>query len=335
MKQKCKKLIDFLNKYIMKQIWGLINFLKKHIFFFIVIAILIVACIPLALTTPGINEFKAQVPTEFNQLEAKKESDVFKDGGIMSTYIATKQIDSSNVKRVAYLGIGNHIFHADAGVPAFVANSVIWFPSLMNGTKVTVLLTLFSVTTGIFLSIFLALGKMSKIKPISWFSRGYIFFFRGTPLLMQLYFVWFGLPLIFPALTISDRFLAAWITFSLNGGAYCAEIIRAAIESIDKGQFEASKAVGLNYRQTMLKVIIPQTYRRLIPPLANEFIMVLKDAALTSTIALADLSKVTSSIMSSTGEVTVFLLAAAIYLVITAVFSKFFVLMEKKFSIYD
>jgi len=319
----------------MKQKWKVSDFLYKYKVWFIVIAALIVVCIPLALTTPKIDAFTAQVPTEFTQLEAKMESVVFKNGGIMSTYIATKQIDSRNVKRITYLGVAGHIFPADGGIPEFVANSISWFPALMAGTKITVLLTLFSVTTGIFLSIFLALGKMSKIKPISWFCRGYIFFFRGTPLLMQLYFVWFGLPLIFPALTISDSFLAAWITFSLNGGAYCAEIIRAAIESIDKGQFEASKAIGLNYSQTMVKVIIPQTYRRLIPPLANEFIMVLKDAALTSIIALKDLSKVTSSIMSSTGEVTVFILAAAIYLAITAIFSKVFVFLEKKFSIYE
>jgi len=319
----------------MKQKWKISSFINKYKVWFIVIAALIVVCIPLALTRPGIDDFKAQVPTEFNQLEAKIESVVFKNGGIMSTYIATKQIDARTVERVAYVGIAGHIFHADGGIQAFVANTIIWFPSLLNGTEITVLLTLLSVTTGIFLSIFLALGKMSKFKPISWFSRGYIFFFRGTPLLMQLYFIWFGLPLIFPALTISNRFLAAWITFSLNSGAYCAEIIRAGIESIDKGQFEASKAVGLNYRQTMVKVIIPQTYRRLIPPLANEFIMVLKDAALTSIIALQDLSKVTSSIMSSTKEVSVFLIAMVIYLVITAIFSRIFVLMEKKFSIYD
>jgi len=319
----------------MKQKWKLTNFLKKYKVWFIVIAALIVVCIPLALTTPGIDDFRAQVPTEFSQLEAKKEAEVFKNGGIMSTYIATKQINASNVERITYVGIAGNVFHADGGILEFVANSINWFPSLMAGTSVTVRLTLFSVTTGLFLSIFLALGKMSKIKPVSWFCRGYIFFFRGTPLLMQLYFVWFGLPLIIPAMTISDSFLAAYITFSLNGGAYCAEIIRAGIESIDKGQFEASKAIGLNYSQTMIKVIIPQTYRRLIPPIANEFIMVLKDAALTSIIALKDLSKVTSSIMSSTGEVTVFILAAAIYLVITAVFSKVFVLLEKKFSIYD
>lgn len=152
---------------------------------------------------------------------------------------------------------------------------------------------------------------------------------------MQLYFLWFGLPLLFPALTINDQFVAAWIAFSLNSAAYCAEIIRAAIESIDKGQFEAAKVLGLSYGQTMSRIIIPQTYRRLIPPIANEFIMVLKDAALTSIIALQDLSKVTSSILSSSGEVSVYLIAMVIYLVITAVFSKIFSVLEKKFSVYE
>jgi polar amino acid transport system permease protein len=196
-------------------------------------------------------------------------------------------------------------------------------------------LTVLSVLTGIFLSIFLALGKMSKIKILKKISSAYIFFFRGTPLLMQLYFIWFGLPAIFPALTIESRFIAAWIAFSLNSGAYCAEIIRAAIQSIDKGQFETAKALGFGYGKTMSKIVIPQTYKRLVPPLANEFIMVLKDAALTSIIALKDLSKVTSSIMTSTGEVSVFLISMGIYLVITAVFSNFFESLERKFGIYE
>ena len=206
---------------------------------------------------------------------------------------------------------------------------------MLQGTKITILLTITSVLTGIVLSIFLALGKMSKIKILQYFCRAYIFFFRGTPLLMQLYFVWFGLPTIIPAMTINSRFFAAYLAFSLNSGAYCAEIIRAAIQSIDKGQFEAAKVLGFKYGKTMSKIIIPQTYRRLIPPLANEFIMVLKDASLTSIIALQDLSKVTSSIMTSTGEVSVFVVAMTIYLIITAVFSKIFVILEKKFGIYE
>ena len=149
---------------------------------------------------------------------------------------------------------------------------------------------------------------------------------------MQLYFLWFGLPKLIPMMTIPDRFLAAFIAFTLNSGAYCAENIRAAIQSIDKGQFEAAKALGLSYGQTMWKIIIPQTYRRLIPPTANEFIMVLKDAALTSIIALDDLSRVTNSIMTSTNNVSVYIVSMIIYLVITAVFSKIFGTLEKRFS---
>ena len=136
-------------------------------------------------------------------------------------------------------------------------------------------------------------------------------------------------------MTIPDRFLAAFIAFTLNSGAYCAENIRAAIQSIDKGQFEAAKALGLSYGQTMWKIIIPQTYRRLIPPIANEFIMVLKDASLTSIIALQDLSKITNSILTSTGEVSVYIVSMVIYLIITAVFSKVFGVLEKKFSVYE
>lgn len=185
------------------------------------------------------------------------------------------------------------------------------------------------------MSIFLALGKMSKIKLLRVACDGYIFLFRGTPLLMQLFFIYYGLPLINPALAINDRFMAAWIAFSLNSAAYCAEIIRAGIQSIDKGQFEAAKALGFNYGKTMRKIIIPQTYRRLIPPVANEFIMVLKDASLTSIIALQDLSKVTQSIMTSTNDVLIYLPSMAIYLIITGVFTKVFAALEKKFSIYE
>ena len=207
--------------------------------------------------------------------------------------------------------------------------------SLLNGAKITIVLTITSVFVGIILSIFLALGKMSKLAPLRAFCNAYIFFFRGTPLLMQLFFIYYGLPLINPALSINSRFAAAWVAFSLNSGAYCAEIIRAGIQSIDKGQFEAAKVLGFSYAKTMRMIIIPQTYRRLIPPIANEFIMVLKDASLTSIIALQDLSKATQSIMTSTSNVTVYFPSMAIYLLITALFTKIFAELERKFSVYE
>jgi polar amino acid transport system permease protein len=210
-----------------------------------------------------------------------------------------------------------------------------WIPPLLDGARITISLTILAVMAGLFLSLFLALGKMSKNKIINSVCSGCVFFFRGTPLLMQLYFVYYGLPEIAPFLTINNRFIAAFIAFGLNSGAYCAEIIRAAIQSIDKGQFEASRALGMSYAQTMRLVIIPQSIRRLIPPVGNEFIMMLKDASLVSIIALADITKVTRSISSSTASALVYIPAMVLYLIITAVFSYVFHRLEKKYSVYE
>jgi polar amino acid transport system permease protein len=210
-----------------------------------------------------------------------------------------------------------------------------WVPPLLDGARITISLTVVAVSAGLVGSLFLALGKMSKSKILNRICTGYIFFFRGTPLLMQLYFIYYGLPQISPYLTINNRFLAAFIAFGLNSAAYCAEIIRAAIQSIDKGQGEAAKALGMSYAQTMRLVIIPQSIRRLIPPVGNEFIMVLKDASLVSLIALTDITKATRSISSSTASALVYIPAMILYLVITAVFTYVFHRLEKKYSIYE
>jgi polar amino acid transport system permease protein len=208
-------------------------------------------------------------------------------------------------------------------------------PQLIKGARVTIALTVLAVCAGLILSLFLALGKMSKNALINKFCSAYIFFFRGTPLLMQLFFIYYALPMIAPVLTINNRFLAAFIAYSLNSAAYCAEIIRAAIQSIDKGQFEASRALGLSYAQTMRLVIIPQSIRRLIPPVGNEFIMMLKDASLVSMIALVDITKATRNIEGSTRSALVYLPAMFLYLVITAIFSFLFHRLEKKYSVYE
>jgi polar amino acid transport system permease protein len=210
-----------------------------------------------------------------------------------------------------------------------------WIPQLLNGARVTISLTILAVSAGVVLSLFLALGKMSKITVINKFCGAYVFFFRGTPLLMQLYFIYYALPMITPFLTIHSRFFAAFIAFSLNSAAYCAEIIRAAIQSIDKGQFEASRALGLSYAQTMRLVILPQSIRRLIPPVGNEFIMMLKDASLVSMIALVDITKATRNIESSTRSALVYIPAMILYLIITAVFTYIFHKLEKKYSVYE
>ena len=215
-----------------------------------------------------------------------------------------------------------------------IARMMRWVPPLLNGAKVTISLTILSVSAGLVLSLFLALGKMSKRVIPNKVCSAYIFFFRGTPLLMQLYFIYFGLPMISPYLIINNRFVAAFIAFGLNSAAYLAEIIRAAIQSIDKGQFEAARALRMSYAQTMSLVIVPQSIRRLIPPVGNEFIMMLKDASLVSIIALTDITKQTRSIQSSTASSLVYIPAMILYLIITAVFSFIFHKMEKKYSVY-
>ena len=216
-----------------------------------------------------------------------------------------------------------------------------WLPALLNGAKITISLTVCAMSAGLVISLFIALGKMSKNVIINKLCTAYTFFFRGTPLLMQIYFIYYALPMVSPVFLIStgvaeaDRFIYAFIAFSLNMAAYLAEIIRAAIQSIDKGQFEASRALGLSYAQTMRLVIVPQSIRRLIPPVGNEFILMLKDVSLVSMIALVDITRATRTIENSTRSPLVYIPAMILYLIITAVFTFIFRKLEKKYSVYE
>ena len=216
-----------------------------------------------------------------------------------------------------------------------------WIPALLKGARITISLTILAMAMGLVLSLFIALGKMSKISFLNKLCSAYTFFFRGTPLLMQIYFIYYALPMISSAFLIQtglaevDRFIYAFIAYSLNCAAYCAEIIRAAIQSIDKGQFEASRALGLSYAQTMRLVVIPQSIRRLIPPVGNEFIMMLKDVSLVSMIALVDITRATRTIEGSTRSALVYIPAMILYLLITAVFTFIFRRLEKKYSVYE
>lgn len=210
-----------------------------------------------------------------------------------------------------------------------------WLPALISASGITLSLTVVSVSCGLVLSLFLALGKISSNRPLRGLCGSYIFFFRGTPLLMQLYFIYYALPQVNPAFTIESRFISAWIAFSLNSAAYLAEIIRAAIQSIDSGQMEACKSLGMSYAQAMRLIIIPQSIRRLIPPVGNEFIMVIKDTSLVSSIALVDLMKKTTQIQSSAASPLVYLPAMVMYLVFTAAFTYLFDGLERRFSQYE
>ena len=210
-----------------------------------------------------------------------------------------------------------------------------WMPALLQSTGTTLSLSVLSVAAALVFSVFLALGKISRNAVVSAVCRAYIFFFRGTPLLMQLFFIYYTLPQLVPALNIQSRFFAASLAFTLNVAAYLAEIIRAAIESIDKGQMEASRALGLTHSQAMRLVIIPQAYRRMIPPICNEFVMVLKDTSLVSIIALTDLTYQTKIIASNKASALVYIPAMIIYLIITGVFTFIFNRLAKRLSIYQ
>jgi polar amino acid transport system permease protein len=151
--------------------------------------------------------------------------------------------------------------------------------------------------------------------------------------------IFYAIPIIYLDTTgntlLIDPMLCAFIAFSLNSTAYLAEIIRAAIESIDNGQMEAAKALGMSYRQAMMKIIIPQTYKRMVAPVGNELILLLKDTSLVSTIALFDLLRTTKTMASSTGSWIYYIYAAVIYLFLTTVIQVVFDKMEKKLGVYE
>ncbi len=205
--------------------------------------------------------------------------------------------------------------------------------AFFNGTIKTIELTTVAILIGLLLGLFLALGRISKYKIFNFLSATYVWFFRGTPLLLQIFVIYFSLPLIGINLT---AFISAVIAFGLNSGAYLAEIIRAAILSIDKGQMEAARALGMTYNQAMFKVIIPQSYRRLIPPVGNEFIMLLKESSLVSVIGMTELLRVSKKLANSNGGAIIYyVIAAVIYLVLTSLLTYLFQKLERRYSVYE
>jgi polar amino acid transport system permease protein len=208
----------------------------------------------------------------------------------------------------------------------------------LDGTIVTIELTLISIALGLIFGMLLALARISKSKVLRGITWTYVWVFRGTPLMLQLIIVYFAVPLMANAITGNylnvSMFGAAVIGLTLNTAAYLAEIFRAGILSIDKGQMEAAKALGMTYRQAMLKIIIPQTYRRVIPPFANEFIMILKDTSLVIVIGLAELTRVSKQFAAS-GEWKFYFVAGAIYLFLTTISTFIFDKMEKHAARYE
>ena len=195
-----------------------------------------------------------------------------------------------------------------------------YFPYFMGGALVTLKITALSVGFGMVLGLFLGLFKLSKNKILYFIATTYIDIFRGTPLFVQALLFYFGiLPAIMGDVTALQ---AAIITCSLNSGAYIAEIVRAGIQAVDKGQMEAAQSIGMNYRQAMVLVILPQAYKIVIPPLINEFIMLLKDTSIMSIIAADELTQRGRIAYSVTYEATwIWAGIALIYFIMTKVLS--------------
>lgn len=184
------------------------------------------------------------------------------------------------------------------------------WPMLRATVTMTIPLTAISFVIGLVLALLLALARISSIGPLSWLARAYISVVRGTPLLVQLFIVFYALPQF--GLVI-DPFPSAVIAFSLNVGGYAAEIIRAAILSIPKGQWEAAQTIGMGYPTTLRRVILPQAARTAVPPLSNTLISLVKDTSLASTILVTELLRVAQLAAAPTFDFFALYGVAAVY----------------------
>lgn len=202
-----------------------------------------------------------------------------------------------------------------------------------EGTVVTVQLTLISGVLGILVGVLAALGKIARFAALRWLAGFYIWVIRGTPLLVQVLFVFLALPAIFPALQLSD-FNSAVVALSFNVGAYNAEAIRAGLLAVHKGQTEAARSLGLSPFQTFRDVIFPQSFRVALPPLVNNVVALLKDSSLAYVIGVVELSNIGNRIQSVTFQpVPVFITTASIYLILTTVLTQISDAIEHRMNI--
>lgn len=204
---------------------------------------------------------------------------------------------------------------------------------MFEGVKI--LLELFFVTTifSIPLGIAVAFVRLSNNKIASSVSSFYIWIMRGSPLLLQMMFFYYVLPIISPKL-VFDQLTVAFIAFVINYAAYYAEIFRGGLLSIDKGQFEAAKVLGFDKVTMYRKIILPQLTKRVLPPVSNELITLVKDTSLVYILGLNDLLRVATAASNREASLMPFAYAAVIYLVMTAILTKLMAILEKRYSYY-
>ena len=205
-------------------------------------------------------------------------------------------------------------------------------PLLLQGALVTVKITTMSVGCGFFIGMLVALANLSNLKIVRLLARCYVDIIRGTPLLVQIFLIYFALPMIIGSRI--DPFVAAVTACSINSGAYVSEIFRAGIQSIDKGQMEAGRSLGLSWAQTMRYIIMPQAFKAIIPPLGNEFIAMLKDSSLVSVIGFEELTRRGQLIIAKTyASFEIWGIVAVVYLIMTVSISQLVAYLERRYNI--
>ena len=204
-------------------------------------------------------------------------------------------------------------------------------PLMIVGAGITIQITAISVGLGLIIGMFVGIARICNVKVLRALATVYIDFLRGTPLLVQIFLIYFALPMVVGQRV--DPFIAAITACGINSGAYIAEIFRAGIQAIDEGQMEAGRSLGMSWVQTMRYIIVPQAFKNVILPLGNEFIALLKDSSLVSVIGFEELTRRGQLIIARTyGSLEIWITVALIYLVMTLTISRLVSYMEKRLA---
>lgn len=208
---------------------------------------------------------------------------------------------------------------------------ILW-PSMWEGLGTTLKVFSLTLVFSIPLGILVAVGRLSKIKPLVAATQFYIWVMRGTPLLLQIFFIFFGLPIV--GITF-DRYPAAMLAFVLNYAAYFGEIFRGGIEAIDPGQYDGAKVLGFTPTKTFMRIILPQMTKKVLPPVANEVITLVKDTALVYVVGLGELLRAGKIATNRDASMVPLVMVAVIYLVLTAILTAAFKKLEERYSYYQ
>lgn len=209
-----------------------------------------------------------------------------------------------------------------------------YYEYYIKGTEITIVLAFFAVLFGTLLGLALTLLRRSKIKPISYIATAYVEFVRGTPLLVQIYIIYIGLPKII-GIDMPDMTVGA-VALALNSGAYISEIIRAGIDAVDKGQMEAARSLGMSQRLAMFEIIIPQAFKNILPALGNEFVSIIKESSMVSVIGVAELMYNAGIVRGNTAlGLEPIIIAAIIYFILTFTLTRILGYVERRMKASD